>query len=69
MSYTRRHSTNVCPGNRVRYSEASDTKTAMQAIYFSRDLLIILDSLSLSRRVFYRCFSLDTPSNAPEISR
>ena len=24
MSYARRHSTNVCPGNRVRYSDSSD---------------------------------------------
>ena len=31
MSYARRHSTNVCPGNRVRYTEAdSELLPALQ---------------------------------------
>ena len=32
MSYTRRHSTNVCPGNRVRYTLTDEEKGVLKEL-------------------------------------
>ena len=64
MSYARRHSTNVCPGNRVRYTGPVDFKLSQGF----RNRVLVEVKLSSNQRLLHG-FDLDRESESRSIRR